>query len=130
MESLIGDMSSKIVLSEKERAAHVLTETDLRASSTHSQFFLVARCDKLRLLEGEPWHYNNYLIVLHSPTVLHNVSKEDLNTVQIWVQVHRLPFLSKSRALACKVGEWIGEYIDVHEDSLHEGWGSFLRVRV
>uniref|UniRef100_A0A803QP51 Reverse transcriptase domain-containing protein n=1 Tax=Cannabis sativa TaxID=3483 RepID=A0A803QP51_CANSA len=174
MESLIGDMSSKIVLSEKERAAHVLTESDLQVANIHPQFFLVARClsnafnpktfvtrmgefwskkcrfevtvskmhselylltlgcagDKLRLMEGEPWHYNNFLIVLHSLTALHNVSKEDLNKVQIRVQVHRLPFLSKSCALACKIGEWIGEYIDVHEDSLHEGWGSFLRVRV
>uniref|UniRef100_A0A803NGJ0 Zinc knuckle CX2CX4HX4C domain-containing protein n=1 Tax=Cannabis sativa TaxID=3483 RepID=A0A803NGJ0_CANSA len=99
----------------------------------HSELYLLTLgCagDKFRLLEGEPWHYNNFLIILHSPTVLHNVSKEDLNTVQFWVQCHRLPFLSKSRALACKIGEWIGEYVDVYEDSLHEGWGSFLRVRV
>uniref|UniRef100_A0A803PI83 DUF4283 domain-containing protein n=1 Tax=Cannabis sativa TaxID=3483 RepID=A0A803PI83_CANSA len=167
-------MSSKIILSEKERATHVLTESDLQVAHTNPQFFLVARClsnafnpktfmtrmgefwskkcrfevtvsemhselylltlgcasDKFRLFEGEPWHYNNFLIILHSPTVLHNVSKEDLNTVQFWVQCHRLPFLSKSHALACKIGEWIGEYIDVYEDSLHESWGSFLRVRV
>uniref|UniRef100_A0A803PYV7 Zinc knuckle CX2CX4HX4C domain-containing protein n=1 Tax=Cannabis sativa TaxID=3483 RepID=A0A803PYV7_CANSA len=36
----------------------------------------------------------------------------------------------KSRALARKVGEWVGEFIKVHEDSLHEGWGSFMRTRV
>uniref|UniRef100_A0A803P964 Zinc knuckle CX2CX4HX4C domain-containing protein n=1 Tax=Cannabis sativa TaxID=3483 RepID=A0A803P964_CANSA len=29
-----------------------------------------------------------------------------------------------------KVGEWVGEYIDVYEDSLHEKWGPFIRIRV
>ncbi|KAF4374510.1 hypothetical protein F8388_016061 [Cannabis sativa] len=81
---------------------------EVTVSEMHSELYLpTLGCagDKLRLMEGEPWHYNNFLIVLHSLTVLHNVSKEDLNKVQIRVQVHPLPFLSKSRALACKIGE-------------------------
>ncbi|KAF4349863.1 hypothetical protein F8388_021763 [Cannabis sativa] len=85
--------------------------------------------DKHRILVGETWHFNNNLVVLHSPIILHNVSKADLSRVQFWVQTHRLPFLSKSQALAKKVDEWVGEYIDVYEYSLHEGWSSFIRTR-
>ncbi|XP_060974670.1 uncharacterized protein LOC133039749 [Cannabis sativa] len=102
-------------------------------SKMHSNLFLLTiGCagDKLRILNGEPWHYFNQLILLHSPKQLQNVTPDDLFKVQFWVQIHRLPFLSKSRALAMKVGEWIGEYIDVFEDSLYEGWGHFIRIRV
>ncbi|KAF4399835.1 hypothetical protein G4B88_021049 [Cannabis sativa] len=84
---------------------------------------------KHRILDGEPWPFNNNLVVLHSPIVLLNVFKAELHRVQFWVQTHRLPFLSKSRALAKKVEEWIGEYINVHEDPLHEGWGPFICTR-
>ncbi|KAF4350445.1 hypothetical protein F8388_024926 [Cannabis sativa] len=83
--------------------------------------------DLHRILTGKLWDFNNQLVLLHSPTVLSNVTKSDLTKAQFWVQTHQLPFLSKSRrALAKKVGEWVGEFIDVYEDSLHEGWGPFL----
>uniref|UniRef100_A0A803NUC0 CCHC-type domain-containing protein n=1 Tax=Cannabis sativa TaxID=3483 RepID=A0A803NUC0_CANSA len=36
----------------------------------------------------------------------------------------------KSKSLSRALGNIIGEYIDVHEDSLDEGWGPFLRIRV
>ncbi|KAM6559137.1 hypothetical protein CsatA_028376 [Cannabis sativa] len=102
-------------------------------SEMHSDLFLLTLAcagDQRRILSGEPWHFFNQLILLHLPSSLQNVTKEDLSHVQFWVQTHRLPFLSKSRALAKKVEEWIGEFVDVHEESLHEGWGSFLRTRV
>ncbi|KAM6546160.1 hypothetical protein CsatB_026896 [Cannabis sativa] len=102
-------------------------------SEMHSDLFLLTLAcagDQRRILSGEPWHFFNQLILLHLPSSLQNVTKDDLCHVQFWVQTHRLPFLSKSRALAKKVGEWIGEFIDVHGDSLHEGWGSFMRTRV
>uniref|UniRef100_A0A803Q6Y9 CCHC-type domain-containing protein n=1 Tax=Cannabis sativa TaxID=3483 RepID=A0A803Q6Y9_CANSA len=99
----------------------------------HSDLFLLTLAcagDQHRVLSGEPWHFFNQLILLHLPSLLQNVTKDDLCHAQFWVQTYRLPFLSESRALAKKVGEWIGEFIDVHEDSLHEGWGSFMRTRV
>uniref|UniRef100_A0A803NQ77 CCHC-type domain-containing protein n=1 Tax=Cannabis sativa TaxID=3483 RepID=A0A803NQ77_CANSA len=102
-------------------------------SEMHSDIFLLTLAcagDKQRISSGEPWHFFNQLILLHSPSSLQNVTKEDFRFAQFWVQTHRLPFLSKSRALAKKVGEWVGEFVEVHEDSLHEGWGSFLRTRV
>ncbi|KAF4346482.1 hypothetical protein F8388_011450 [Cannabis sativa] len=174
MDSILQEMDSRMVLSEKERAIHTFTDSDLSPGNLSPKHFLVARClsnalnpktftkkmgefwsnkcrfpvevsemhsdlylltigcagDKIRILNGEPWHYFNQLILLHSPEHLHNVSPNDFSKAKFWVQVHRLPFLSKSRALAMKIGEWIGDYVDVYEDSLHEGWGSFIRVRV
>uniref|UniRef100_A0A803QS40 RNase H type-1 domain-containing protein n=1 Tax=Cannabis sativa TaxID=3483 RepID=A0A803QS40_CANSA len=42
----------------------------------------------------------------------------------------RLPFLSKSRSLAKSLALISGEFLDVHDDSLNEGWEPFLRFRV
>uniref|UniRef100_A0A803NNF9 CCHC-type domain-containing protein n=1 Tax=Cannabis sativa TaxID=3483 RepID=A0A803NNF9_CANSA len=167
-------MDSRMVLSEKERAVHSFTDTNLSLGNHTPKHFLVVRClsnalnpktfikkmgdfwsnkcrfpvevsemhsdlflltigcagDKIRILNGEPWHYFNKLILLHSPKQLHNVSKDDFSKAQFWVQAYRLPFLSKSRALAMKVGKWIGDYVDVYEDSVREGWGSYIRIRV
>uniref|UniRef100_A0A803PZ04 Reverse transcriptase domain-containing protein n=1 Tax=Cannabis sativa TaxID=3483 RepID=A0A803PZ04_CANSA len=106
---------------------------DVVVSEMHSDLFLLTMAcagDKYRVISGEPWHFFNHLILLHSPASLQSVKKEDLFKAHFWVQTHRLPFLSKSRALARKVGEWVGEFVEVYEDSLHEGWGSFLRTRV
>ncbi|KAM6547166.1 hypothetical protein CsatB_018842 [Cannabis sativa] len=86
--------------------------------------------DKERVLIGEPWHFQNHHIVLYEPTALQTVTPADLKFSPFWVQVYRLPFLSKTKGLAKALGNIIGEFIDVHEDSLHEGWGPFLRIRV
>ncbi|KAF4385413.1 hypothetical protein G4B88_005745 [Cannabis sativa] len=100
MESLATIMNSNLVLSEKEKFVHTLIESDL------------ADGDKYRIMNGEPWHFNKNLIVLHSLSVLLNVTKADLCKVQFWVQTHRLPFLSKSCALAKKIGDWVDDGLD------------------
>uniref|UniRef100_A0A803QSM8 Reverse transcriptase domain-containing protein n=1 Tax=Cannabis sativa TaxID=3483 RepID=A0A803QSM8_CANSA len=84
--------------------------------------------DKLRVLNKEPWHFQNHLVVFCSPSVLQNVTVRNLSSTPFWVQVYRLPFLSKSKTLATALGNIIGEFIDVHEESLNEGWGPFLRI--
>uniref|UniRef100_A0A803QJ01 CCHC-type domain-containing protein n=1 Tax=Cannabis sativa TaxID=3483 RepID=A0A803QJ01_CANSA len=47
-----------------------------------------------------------------------------------WVQAYRLPFLSKTQSLAKALGNLIGEFIEVFQDSCFEGWVPFLRFRV
>ena len=95
-------------------------------------FFITFGCegDKERVLAQEPWHFQNHHIVLHKPKVLHSVSVSDLKFSPFWVQVFRLPFLSKTKGLAKALGNIIGEFIDVYDDSLNEGRGPFLRIRV
>uniref|UniRef100_A0A803QHU2 CCHC-type domain-containing protein n=1 Tax=Cannabis sativa TaxID=3483 RepID=A0A803QHU2_CANSA len=86
--------------------------------------------DKRRVLAKEPWHFQNHLIIFLAPDALQNVTKENLICTPFWVQIYRLPFLSKSRFLAEALGNIIGEFLEVHDDSTNEGWGPFLRIRV
>uniref|UniRef100_A0A803P8Z3 RNase H type-1 domain-containing protein n=1 Tax=Cannabis sativa TaxID=3483 RepID=A0A803P8Z3_CANSA len=68
--------------------------------------------DKKRVLNKEPWRFQNHLIVLCTPDALQNVSKDDLVFTPFWVQIYRLPFLSKSKVLAEALGNIIGEFIE------------------
>uniref|UniRef100_A0A803PZ38 Uncharacterized protein n=1 Tax=Cannabis sativa TaxID=3483 RepID=A0A803PZ38_CANSA len=45
-------------------------------------------------------------------------------------KAYRLPFLSKTQSLAKALGNLIGEFLEVFQDSCFEGWGPFLRFRV
>uniref|UniRef100_A0A803Q778 CCHC-type domain-containing protein n=1 Tax=Cannabis sativa TaxID=3483 RepID=A0A803Q778_CANSA len=95
-------------------------------------FILCFGCegDRLRALDKEPWHFQNHHIVLYPPTALQNVTPESMVFSPFWVQPYRLPFLSKSRLLAKSLGNLLGEFLTVHEDSLNEGWGPFLQFKV
>uniref|UniRef100_A0A803QER1 Zinc knuckle CX2CX4HX4C domain-containing protein n=1 Tax=Cannabis sativa TaxID=3483 RepID=A0A803QER1_CANSA len=98
----------------------------------HSGLFLVTfGClgDLKKVLLLEPWHFQNHLIVLSSPTALQSPTPEAMSLTPFWIQLHRLPFLSKTKAMAEWAGNLLGTYVDVHEDSLNEGWGPFLRFR-
>ncbi|KAM6577860.1 hypothetical protein CsatB_029697 [Cannabis sativa] len=86
--------------------------------------------DLRRVLSKEPWHFHNKHMILCTPTNLLNAPLESYTTTPFWVQVLQLPFLSKSELLARVIGNLIGSFIEVHEDSLYEGWGPFLRIRV
>ncbi|XP_030494901.1 uncharacterized protein LOC115710690 [Cannabis sativa] len=86
--------------------------------------------DKQRVLLKEPYHFQNHHIVLYTSSVLQKVTSDDLIFSPFWVQCYRLPFLRKSRTLAKALGNIIGEFLEVHDDSLEEGWGPFLQFRV
>uniref|UniRef100_A0A803NGJ5 CCHC-type domain-containing protein n=1 Tax=Cannabis sativa TaxID=3483 RepID=A0A803NGJ5_CANSA len=104
----------------------------VKISESSDLFLLTFGCegDKVRVLSREPFHFQNHHIVLSSPTPGQNTTSESLIYSPFWVQIYRLPFLSKTKGLAKALGNIIGEYIDVFEDSLNEGWGPFLRIRV
>uniref|UniRef100_A0A803QHU7 Zinc knuckle CX2CX4HX4C domain-containing protein n=1 Tax=Cannabis sativa TaxID=3483 RepID=A0A803QHU7_CANSA len=104
----------------------------VKLSESSDMFLLTFGCegDKIRVLDREPFHFQNHHIVLHTPEIGQNFTSEDLKFTPFWVQIYRLPFLSKTKSLAIALGNIIGEFLDVFEDSLNEGWGPFLRVRV
>ncbi|KAF4391654.1 hypothetical protein F8388_005419 [Cannabis sativa] len=117
----------KIKMSGHWEGQYPVTITD-----HHSGLFLVTFVclgDLRKVLFMEPWHFQNHHIVLSPPSALQIASAESLHLSPFWVQLHRLPFLSKSRVMAEWAGNIVGTYIDVHEDSLNEGWGPFLRFR-
>uniref|UniRef100_A0A803PC16 Reverse transcriptase domain-containing protein n=1 Tax=Cannabis sativa TaxID=3483 RepID=A0A803PC16_CANSA len=82
------------------------------------------------VLSKEPWHLHNQHLILCTPSVLQNAPFNSYTITPFWIQVYRLPFLSKSKSLAKVLRNLIGTFLEVYEDSLNEGWGPFLRIRV
>uniref|UniRef100_A0A803P401 Zinc knuckle CX2CX4HX4C domain-containing protein n=1 Tax=Cannabis sativa TaxID=3483 RepID=A0A803P401_CANSA len=86
--------------------------------------------DRRRILIGQPWHFDYKLIVM-SPLEAGSVTTADmLTSTPFWIQVSGIPFLKRSRALAKKLGEVLGRFIEVDTASLKESWGPYLRVRI
>uniref|UniRef100_A0A803P9Q2 Reverse transcriptase n=1 Tax=Cannabis sativa TaxID=3483 RepID=A0A803P9Q2_CANSA len=118
---------------QRQMAEHCDGRFKVNIKEHHSDLFLLYfRCegDLLRALEKELWYFQNYYIVLLQPTLLQNVAPEIMIYSPFWVQADRLPFLSKSRSLAKALASILGEFLAVHNDSLNEGWGPFMKFRV
>ncbi|KAF4373447.1 hypothetical protein G4B88_015978 [Cannabis sativa] len=79
-----------------------------------------------RVLIGQPWHFDYKLIVMTPLEVGSVVTAETLSTTPFWIQVSGIPFLKRSRALAHKLGEVLGRFIEVDNASLKETWGPYL----
>uniref|UniRef100_A0A803PYN2 Uncharacterized protein n=1 Tax=Cannabis sativa TaxID=3483 RepID=A0A803PYN2_CANSA len=117
---------------QQQMAEHWDGRFPVKISESSDSFMLTFGCegDKLRVLDREPFHFHNHHVVLHTPVVGQNFNSDDLKYTPFWVQVYRLPFLSKTKTLVVALGNIIGKYEDVFDDSLNEGWGPFLRIRV
>uniref|UniRef100_A0A803Q6Z2 Reverse transcriptase domain-containing protein n=1 Tax=Cannabis sativa TaxID=3483 RepID=A0A803Q6Z2_CANSA len=123
----INRKTFRIKMSGHWKGRYPVTITD-----HHSGLFSVSfgcEGDKRMALIMEPWHFQNHHIVLREPCALQEVTEDSLHQSPFWVQLHRLPTLSKSKAMAKWAGNIVGTYLDVDEDSLHEGWGPYLRFQ-
>ncbi|KAF4404564.1 hypothetical protein G4B88_005950 [Cannabis sativa] len=86
--------------------------------------------DRRRVLISQPWHFDYKLIAMTPLDVGSVVTAEMLTSTPFWIQVSGIPFLKRSRALAQRLGEVLGRYIEVDTASLKETWGPHLRVRI
>ncbi|KAF4371279.1 hypothetical protein F8388_023439 [Cannabis sativa] len=102
MDPLLYSLDSALTLTEEESFVAILPIEITPASTVTSSHILIAQ----------------------------NVTAKNLMTTPFWVQIYRLPFLSKSKMIATALDNIIKEFIDVHEDSFDEGWGPSLRICV
>jgi hypothetical protein len=86
--------------------------------------------DLERVLLGEPWSYDKYLIAFHR--LSNEVAVENLpfHLVDFWVQLHNLPVLSMKRKVAVAMGSYIGEVLPSPNQEEEAVNGKYLRVRV
>ncbi|KAF4394814.1 hypothetical protein F8388_015720 [Cannabis sativa] len=86
--------------------------------------------DRCLVLIGQSWHFDYKLIVMTPLEAGSVVTADTLTTTPFWVQVSGIPFLKRSRALAQRLGEVLGHFIEVDTASLKETWGPYLWVRI
>uniref|UniRef100_A0A803QNQ6 Reverse transcriptase domain-containing protein n=1 Tax=Cannabis sativa TaxID=3483 RepID=A0A803QNQ6_CANSA len=102
-------------------------------SEYHSGLFLVqfgCEGDRRRVMEGQPWHFDRSLMIFAIPDGFDTILPSQLRYIPLWVQVHFIPFGSRSYGLAQFVADAIGDLIEVHLISLYDSVTPFMRVRV
>ncbi|KAF5471500.1 hypothetical protein F2P56_008288 [Juglans regia] len=86
--------------------------------------------DKLRVLDGRPWLFDNHLFALKTFENFAQRNEWKFESEWFWIQIHNLPMFCMMKEKGKVIGESLGRLIDVDVPGDGIGWGEFLRVRV
>lgn len=92
------------------------------------QFF--HEIDVQRVLDNGPWSFEQSLLVLAKVQPDTPPLAMALDTTDFWVQVHDLPLGFFSEKAVRAIGNFIGEFLSIDEDTNNGWWKSFVRIRV
>ena len=86
--------------------------------------------DAERVIMGEPWSYDKFLVSLQRLNKSVPVKELRFNMTRFWVQLHDCPIGDMNPRSACEIGKVIGEVQSgMKEWGTHDG-SSFMRIRV
>jgi hypothetical protein len=86
--------------------------------------------DMRRVLDGRPWSFDRYIIVLNEFDGRTPPTQMAFKQSPFWVQVHDMPLLCMTKGIATKIGESMGRLVEVDLAGDGAGWGRCLRIRV
>ncbi|KAL5827836.1 hypothetical protein ACOSQ3_019688 [Xanthoceras sorbifolium] len=86
--------------------------------------------DRKRILEGGPWCFDKFLLVLCAAKGIGKVTDSDFHQTPMWIQLHNLPLACMSREVGLFLGGKIGSVLEVDPGSSGDCLGKFVRVRV
>ena len=86
--------------------------------------------DMRRVLDGGPWTFDNFHLVLHHYKPGDIPATIPLNHFAIWVQVHELPVGCMSERIGIQLGNAIGEFVSYDHVNNSGFWKSYMRIRV
>lgn len=93
-------------------------------------FFFTSEEDKVRILVGSPWHYDNSLLLLIEPKGMGEIAKLDFSKATFWVQIHNIPIVCMNQESAFQLGCKIGRVKEIDLGATGNCLGKFIRVRV
>lgn len=86
--------------------------------------------DVKRVLEGCPWSFNRRALVMARLKPGQNPRCIELNTMDLWVQVHDLKVGFMSESILKGVGNYIGQFVQSCPSNFAGVWREFMRIRV
>lgn len=86
--------------------------------------------DIKRVMEGCPWSFNRKALIMARPKDGDNPRNEELNTLDLWIQIHDLKAGFMSEKIIKQVGNYIGTFIESCPSNFVGVWREFMRVRV
>ncbi|XP_042942757.1 uncharacterized protein LOC122276936 [Carya illinoinensis] len=89
-----------------------------------------SRRDKLRVMSGCPWLFDNHLFVLKDFDGETQPSMIDFDHACLWIQMLNLPLSYMNKTIGEVIGRSMGEVVEVDVLEDGSGWGRCLRVKV
>ncbi|MBA0688624.1 hypothetical protein Goari_006397 [Gossypium aridum] len=79
-----------------------------------------------RVMDGDPWTFNNHLLVYHQLQLGEDPLRVPLHFVDYWIQVHDLSPGLMSEGIIKQFGAFLGTYIDYDAKPISIGVGGYL----
>ena len=79
--------------------------------------------DKSRIMEGQPWTFDDDLVFLPDFDGLTPPTEIDFEKVALWVCMFNLPLACMSKEMQMRIGSYIGKVEEVEVDDEGAGWG-------
>ncbi|TXG70202.1 hypothetical protein EZV62_005137 [Acer yangbiense] len=93
-------------------------------------FYFRNQDDRLRVLAGGPWCFDNGLLVLERPSGVGNINSLAFTRVAFWIQIINAPLLCMTKEMGKFLGQLIGEVVDMDVGVTGECFGKYMRIRV
>jgi hypothetical protein len=93
-------------------------------------FEFTDQVDKMRVMDGRPWSYDRQILVLNEFDGTTPPSQLVFNHSPFWIQAHDMPLICMNKNVGTKIGNSMGELLEVDVAGDGMGWGSYLRLRV
>ena len=84
--------------------------------------------DKRRVMDGMPWSFDRQNLVLNEFDGSIPLSQLEFNRFPFWIQVHDMPLICMNKSVGTKIGNSLGELVEVDVAGDGMGWGSDLRL--
>jgi len=95
-------------------------------------FTAVFNCleDQNRILDGGPYFFNSAGLYLKAWVERFNLDKEDLSYAPVWIRLYSLPWEYWEESSLQEIGNALGEFIKVAEDTKFCRYTSYARICV
>ena len=83
-----------------------------------------------RVLKGEPWTFDNQALMLRRWQPRMTVANVKFTSIALWIQIWDAPFDMISPIVAAKIGNRLGEVVEVEKRKTQDTQNFFMRVKV
>ncbi|MBA0818356.1 hypothetical protein Gohar_028040, partial [Gossypium harknessii] len=86
--------------------------------------------DVERVIKNGPWNFNSHLLILHRLQQGEDPLSVLLHWVDFWILIYDLPLGFMADAVAHRLGNFIGEFIEYDSAAVQLGYKRIMRVKV
>lgn len=115
-------------MAEVWRLARGVEIKEIKGGLLMFQFY--HKMDMMRVYEGGPWSFDNYMLCLGQVQPGDIMEEIPLFHLPMWVQIHDLPVGFMSSVVGTALGNFIGEFMEYDKNNNTGIWRSYMRIRV